>query len=112
MPPEFVWTAAALALVLLACFTWGAYAVWIELRTIRGLMRKLSHRQGELAERQNKLTAEQRGMRQQLANLLGMLLRAGFKKGPARDWSDDEVQTTVLGEGTETKWDWRTPADG
>jgi hypothetical protein len=112
MPPEFLWSVVALALVLLAGGTWGAYAVWVELRSIRGLVRKLAAHQGELVERQHKLTAEQRGMRQQLGNMISMLMRAGFKRGPARDWSDDEAQTTVLGESTETKWDWRTPADG
>lgn len=112
MPPEFLWSVVCLALVLLAGGTWGAYAVWVELRGIRHQLRKQAAHQGELVEQQSKLKGELRGLRQQLGNMISMLLRAGFKRGPARDWSDDEAQTTVLGESTETKWDWRTPADG
>jgi hypothetical protein len=90
MPAELLWTAAAVALVLLASGAWAAYALWAELRGTRAWMRKL-HRQQ--------------------ANIVSMLLRAGFKMGPTRDWGDDGRRTSVMGESTETKWDWRTPAD-
>lgn len=119
MPPQFLWTAAAITLVLLAGGAWSAYAVWVELRSVRRqLMRAVTAladvtpEQAKLTAEQAQLAATQRAMRQQLANLLSMLLRAGFKRGPVRDWSDDQAQTSVLGESTETKWDWRVPADG
>lgn len=82
--------------VLLALVTWGAwsrYATWVEVRKIRS--------------RLDTVATEQRGIRQQLSNLLSMLLRAGFKRGTLNpDWSDNE-QATRLIEDSDTKWYWR-----
>lgn len=105
IPVEFAWVATGVALALLGWGAWSSYAVWVELRGIAKELRRLAKDQGKLA-------ADQRGLRQQLSNLLSMLLRAGFKRGPARDWSDDEQATQVRGEGTETQWDWRRPDAG
>lgn len=97
MPTGLLWAAAALALVLLAGGTWGAYAVWLELRGLRA--------------EQARLADDQRAMRLQLGNLLGMLLRAGFKRAPTIGWSDDDSGTRVKGLEDLTKFDWRAPID-
>lgn len=96
MPREFLWAVAAIA-VLLAGGTWAAYAVWLELRGLRA--------------EQARLADDQRAMRLQLGNLLGMLLRAGFKRAPTIGWSDDDSGTRVKGLEDLTKFDWRAPID-
>lgn len=100
MRPEFVWTVACVALALLALAAWALYAVWVELRAIRR----------ELATALQ-LAGNARGLRQQVANIIAMLLNAGFKAKRAKDWSDDNAKTIAVGLNTETKWDWRVPAD-
>lgn len=97
MPPEFPWAAAALMLALLAGGAWGVYSVWLELRGLRA--------------EQARLAGDQRAMRLQLGNLLGMLLRAGFKRAPTIGWSDDDSGTRVKGLDDLTKFDWRAPID-
>jgi len=102
VPQSFVWTVVCAALALLALAAWALYAVWVELRALRKELRALG------AE-QKRLDGNTRGLRQQVGNIIAMLLSAGFKAKRAKDWSDDGDPTVALGLGTETKWDWRTP---
>lgn len=102
--PEFLWTVLAVTLALLALAAWSFYAVWVELRAVRRRLELL-----EAPERLNKLDANVRGLRQQAANVIAMLLNAGFKAKRAKDWSDDDAKTVARGLGTETQWDWRSP---
>jgi len=49
--------------------------------------------------------ADVRGLRQQVANIASMLLKAGFKRGASRDWSDNELDTQLLGDSDVSfKW--------
>lgn len=100
---------AVLALALLAAGAWYAHRVSVELRRVRELVEPIG-------EAQDALRGDVRGLRQQVANLIGMLLRAGFKpKGKSPDWSDDELETMLRGEtsGTRARRDqWFRPHAG
>lgn len=100
---------AALALALLAAGAWCAYRVNVELTRIRELVEPIG-------KEQDALRGDVRGLRQQVANLIGMLLRAGFKpKAKSQDWSDDELETMLRGEtsGTRARRDqWFRPHAG
>ena len=82
-------------MALLALFAFSQYATWAAAREIRS--------------RLDTVASDQRGLRQQMSNLLSMLLRAGYKRGPTVDWSDDEQRTQVKGVFRDTQWDWRKP---
>jgi hypothetical protein len=62
---------------------------------------------GRLRGRVEGLQRETRSLRQQVANVLTLLLNAGYKLRRRRDWSDDESKTQVRGDGTDTDWDWK-----
>lgn len=64
----------------------------------------------KMLSRLDAVAKEQRGLRQQMANLLSMLLKAGFKRGKTVDWSDDLQETRLLEDAlqsSDTKWFWR-----
>jgi hypothetical protein len=97
------WMLCATALSSLALGAWWAYGVWVE-------SRKANSRLDAIAATQEAISKEQRGLRQQMSNLLSMLLRAGFKRGRTLDWSDNERETQSLDESlsdSETRWFWR-----
>lgn len=94
-PTAFAVVAAAVALALVAWAAWFSYAVWTELSA----MGRMSKEHGQ----------DLRGLRQQQANAIGMMQRAGFKRGPTFDWSDDHRETQIRGEADLTRWDMKAP---
>lgn len=65
------------------------------------------------ARRLGKLSRDVYAIRMQLANIITMLLRAGFKRGPRpAGWNDDELKTQQQSAQLfDTKWDWRKPGE-
>lgn len=51
----------------------------------------------------------QRRIHKQQANIIGMLLKAGFRPANTLDWLDDGDGTRRLGEPVMTQFDWRKP---
>jgi len=84
------WTICALGLSILLWGAWSAYASWVESRKVR--------------LRLDAISADQRGLRRQLSNVLSMLLRAGFKRGRPSDWSDDALKTRVMEKTDDSSW--------
>jgi hypothetical protein len=62
-----------------------------------------------LARRTDRSLRVLRPLRQQLSNIISMLTRAGYKKGPTVDWNDDFKRTEVRMESDKTQWDWKAP---
>ena len=60
-----------------------------------------------VSRRIEKVSKDQKGLRRQMSNIISMLLRAGYKRGPTVDWSDDDQKTLVKGRWQDTIWDWR-----
>ena len=89
LSPTF-WTLSALGISILLWGAWSAYGAWVESRAVR--------------LRLDVIAQDQRGLRQQISNVLGMLRRAGFKKGPAVDWSDDTTKTQVMKRDEPSWW--------
>lgn len=87
-----LWTLFALVALTLALIAWWAYGAWEESRKANSRLDAIAH--------------DQRGMRLQVATILTMLRRAGFKKGPVVDWSDDTTKTQVLDKNSPPSW-WR-----
>ena len=86
------WALSAIGLLILLWGVWSAYGAWEESRKVRS--------------RLDVIAQDQRGLRQQIANVLGMLRSAGFKRGPANDWSDDTTKTQVMDKNPAQRW-WR-----
>ncbi len=94
-PRAWQWVALASSALLLGACSLLLLLAWRRLGyALRGL--QMTH-------------ADIRGLRQQVSNVIRMLQNAGFKVRPSRDWNDDERKTGVLGETSDTKWDWRAP---
>ena len=104
-----LWSAAGVTLALLALAAWSFYAAWVEMRAVRRALAAVYAELKLIGQDMTRISGDQRGGRQQLANVIGMMLRAGFKRGPTRDWTDDEQNTQVQGEVNETQWNWRRP---
>lgn len=51
----------------------------------------------------------QRRIHKQQENIIGMLLKAGFRPANTLDWGDNGDATRVLGEPVMTQFDWRKP---
>lgn len=87
MTPERLSCALLLAAALELATLWWA---------LRRLRRRVEH-----------LQSETRSLRQQVANVLQMLINAGYKLRRKRDWSDDEDGTQLRGSSSDTDWDWK-----
>ena len=83
---------------MLSALAAGALSVCVGLAILVGVSRRIE-----------KVSKDQRGLRKQMSNIISMLLRAGFKRGPTVDWSDDEQKTQVKGRWQDTVFDWRKP---
>ena len=83
---------SALAICALCLIAWWAFGAWEEARKANSRLAALQH--------------DQRGMRLHIATILTMLKKAGFKKGPVVDWSDDATKTQVMERTQSATW-WR-----
>jgi hypothetical protein len=50
-----------------------------------------------------------RKIHQQQANIIGMMLKAGFRPVSSKDWFDDGDRTREIGDPALTQFDWRKP---
>lgn len=95
MKPELQLTLACIGLALLLFFALSQYGTWIAMRSIALDMKKIR--------------SAHKSMKLQIGNMIGMLLKAGFKRGVTVDWSDDLDKTMVKGAVRDTIWDWKMP---
>jgi hypothetical protein len=52
-----------------------------------------------------------RKIHQQQANIIGMLLKAGFRPVSSKDWFDDGDHTRQIGDPAYTQFDWKPPSE-
>ena len=88
--PAYCWVAGAVLLALAALSACFQCATWAAAR--------------EMRSRLERVATDQRGLRVQMRNLISMLLRAGFKRGPSADWSDDDIKTRLVDEPNDSSW--------
>jgi hypothetical protein len=95
MDPKLQLTLTLIGLAILLFFALSQYGTWIALRSVSRNLTQLNKRQ--------------KAMKLQIGSMIGMLLKAGFKRGVTVDWDDDLLKTRVKGSFLDTVWDWKLP---